>query len=97
MCKNASESAEATVVEPKADVDLPPPTAPQKLSLKEPISAKQGLQNGWDAGSESKAAFYLREVLLGIIICMAQIPESIAFALRVRTFQDSPASPPMMF
>ena len=54
-----------------------------------PIGWKQALAAGWTpalAGtpSTSKIAFYGREVLLGMIICMAQIPESIAFSYLAR-------------
>ena len=53
-----------------------------RLGLPEPIGWKEGLRAGWKA--EPALQFYGREVLLGVIICMAQIPESIAFAYLAR-------------
>ena len=44
------------------------------------ISWRDSLKQGW----RGDAQFYGREILLGIIICMAQIPESIAFAYLAR-------------
>ena len=50
-----------------------------------PIGWRQALAAGWTpktSGLPDSAAivFYVHEVLLGIIICMAQIPEAIAFS-----------------
>ena len=55
---------------------------PQRVSLPPPIGWKPCLRAGWT--SAPRAEFYIREVLLGVVICMAQIPESIAFAYLAR-------------
>ena len=54
----------------------------RKLSNRGALNWKEALKSGWVY--EPKFQFYTREVLLGIIICMAQIPESIAFAYLAR-------------
>ena len=46
------------------------------IEAKEGISMIEALKSGWHGTPAALA----KEVLLGIIICMAQIPESIAFA-----------------
>ena len=51
---------------------------PSVVLLLPAITWKQSLQSGWSEAPRMQ--FYVREVLLGAIICMAQIPESIAFA-----------------
>ena len=56
--------------------------APVEVLPKRSISMRESLSSGWYA--TPRLAFYGREVLLGIIICMAQIPESIAFAYLAR-------------
>ena len=55
---------------------------PVEVLPKRSISMRESLSSGWYA--TPRLAFYGREVLLGIIICMAQIPESIAFAYLAR-------------
>jgi hypothetical protein len=52
------------------------------LTLPPSITWRQGLAAGWQG--KPALQFYGREFLLGIIICMAQIPESIAFAYLAR-------------
>ena len=65
MCKAptpATESAKKEEEERTLTVVQPPP----------PISMMNSLKTGWK--EEPAVQFYLREVLLGIIICMAQVP-----------------------
>lgn len=52
------------------------------LALPPGITWREGLAAGWHG--KPALQFYGREFLLGIIICMAQIPESIAFAYLAR-------------
>ena len=39
---------------------------------------------GWSSDAITRSEFLLRELLLGVVVCMAQIPESIAFAYLAR-------------
>ena len=79
MAKEASEKSMVGKEAPEAESER------TLLSLPEPISMRDVLKQGWTADpGESKAQFYIREVLLGVIICMAQVPESIAFAYLAR-------------
>ena len=55
---------------------------PKRVTLPQPIRWRQSLQAGWSG--ERRMEFFMREMLLGIVICMAQIPESIAFAYLAR-------------
>ena len=69
-------------VDVTAEEELPPSTAPVKVELPPSIGWKDALRKGWR--EVPPAQFYMREVLLGVIICMAQVPESIAFAYLAR-------------
>jgi hypothetical protein len=39
---------------------------------------------GWSSDGTTRSEFLMRELLLGVVVCMAQIPESIAFAYLAR-------------
>lgn len=55
---------------------------PVKLPL--PISWRESLRAGWSSDGTTRSEFLMRELLLGVVVCMAQIPESIAFAYLAR-------------
>jgi hypothetical protein len=71
MSKPTATSSTTSTISASEEVKLPPG-----------ITWHTALKTGWY--EKPGLSFYLREVLLGIIICMAQIPESIAFAYLAR-------------
>ena len=68
---NASDPREK--VEPTDEPKIEP-HQPRLITLKPPPGWKASLLAGWS--EEPRVPFYIREFLLGVIICMAQIPES---------------------
>jgi hypothetical protein len=81
---DASEAVAAVDVEIDDIEPLPKPTLNERkvLTLPGGITWREGLASGWQG--KPALQFYGREFLLGVIICMAQIPESIAFAYLAR-------------
>ena len=71
---------EAVAPNERAQSDNEP--TPVKLPL--PISWRESLRAGWSSDGVTRSEFLLRELLLGVVVCMAQIPESIAFAYLAR-------------
>ena len=71
---------EAVAPTERAQSDNEP--TPVKLPL--PISWRESLRAGWSSDGVTRSEFLLRELLLGVVVCMAQIPESIAFAYLAR-------------
>ena len=57
---------------------------PTPVKLPQPISWRTSLHAGWSSDGITRSEFLLRELLLGVVVCMAQIPESIAFAYLAR-------------
>ena len=84
MCKN-DDPVVSAVKAPSTDEAMATAGVEHEPEIVKPpasIGWKEALKSGWVY--EPKFQFYTREVLLGIIICMAQIPESIAFAYLAR-------------
>ena len=81
-CQAGFASARAASSRPK----LRPASANQQVVLRWPdISGFfRHRRAGWSSDAITRSEFLLRELLLGVVVCMAQIPESIAFAYLAR-------------
>ena len=79
---DAGPPAVTEPTEPKAHENSDQHSERIEVQPKAGIAWTAALQTGWY--DKPAVMFYGKEILLGIIICMAQIPESIAFAYLAR-------------